>query len=244
MNKNIEIISLIYKSPAYLDFILNQLKNNCDVEGWDVSFRIVANDPTPQVIDALSKLDKKNYAIYNDKNPTEYYINRVYRCYNWAVETSTYDNVCLINSDMAFSKDWLSNLLKHHDGKNIPCSRLVESGKLHSGQYGIMNYFGHTPSTMNYMGWRIYANSISENITHVGGLFMPVVFEKDRFLDAGGYPEGNIYQDGIGTYNPAKFVKSGDEYFFKDILENNFGMKHITVFDSLVYHFQEGEKSE
>lgn len=54
------------------------------------------------------------------------------------------------------------------------------------------------------------------------------------------YPEGNIYDDGIGTLG--RFVKSGDAYYFDDILRVKYNMKHITVFDSLVYHIQEGEK--
>ena len=37
---------------------------------------------------------------------------------------------------------------------------------------------------------------------------------------------------------------SGDDYYFHEILEKKFGMKHITVFDSPVYHIIEGEKDE
>jgi len=31
---------------------------------------------------------------------------------------------------------------------------------------------------------------------------------------------------------------------FEEILEKKYGMTHITALDSLVYHFQEGEKDE
>ena len=54
MNKTIEIISLIFKSLDYLELIYNQLKSdNCKVDGWDVSLRIVANDATDEVIEKL-----------------------------------------------------------------------------------------------------------------------------------------------------------------------------------------------
>jgi hypothetical protein len=69
---------------------------------------------------------------------------------------------------------------------------------------------------------------------------MPCVLEKKRFLESGMYPEGNIYNNGIG--NLGNFVKSGDAYYFDDILSSRYGMKHVTIFDSLVYHIQEGEK--
>jgi len=55
------------------------------------------------------------------------------------------------------------------------------------------------------------------------------------------YPEGNIYTDGVGTLNG--FVQSGDDWYFRK-LESTYGMRHVTVFDSLVYHIQEGEKDD
>ena len=72
---------------------------------------------------------------------------------------------------------------------------------------------------------------------------MPCILQKERFLDSGKYPEGNIYHNGIGTFNSGgQFTKSGDAYYFYDVLTDKYNMKHVTVFDSLVYHIQEGEK--
>jgi hypothetical protein len=240
MNKSIEIIALIFKSLDYLDLIYNELKSdNCKLEDWDVSLRIVANDATEEVIEKLKTL-KIPYSIYNDKNPSDYYLNRVYRCWNYAGKTSKADNICFVNSDMVFSKNWLSNLLKHHDGINIPCSRLVESGKLLSGKHAISFDCGKSPKEINFNTWDELVNSISSEQIKESGLFMPCVFEKKRFIESGMYPEGNIYHDGVGTLGI--FVKSGDAYYFDDILMSKYGMKHVTIFDSLVYHIQEGEK--
>ena len=66
-----------------------------DVEGWDVTFRIVANDATPEIIEKLKTLDIP-YTIYNDPYPNDYYLNRVYRCWNYAGKTSDADNICFI----------------------------------------------------------------------------------------------------------------------------------------------------
>jgi hypothetical protein len=241
MKKSIEVIALIFKSLDYLDLIYNELKSDkCKVDGWDVKVRIVANDATPEVIEKLKTLDIP-YSIYNDSKPDDYYLNRVYRCWNHAGETSEADSICFVNSDMVFSDNWLTNLLKHHDGTNIPCSRLVESGKMLSGTHGISYNCGRNTKTIDYKTWTDLVEGSSIDTVKEGGLFMPCVLDTKRFVESGMYPEGNIYQDGVGTLNG--FVESGDAWYFKK-LNKDYGMKHITVFDSLVYHIQEGEKDE
>lgn len=240
MIKRIEIIALIFKSVDYLNLIYEELKSGkCKVGGWDVGVRIVANDATPEVLERLGQLDIP-YTIYNDSKPNDYYLNRVYRCWNYGGKTSKYENICFVNSDMVFSENWLSNLLKHHDGKNIPTSRLVESGKMPSGKHGISHNCGRHPTNINHSIWESVVTQYSIDEVHEGGLYMPCVFEKSRFIESGMYPEGNIYDDGVGTTN-GFVVLSGDVWYFKK-LEEQYGMKHVTVFDSLVYHIQEGEK--
>lgn len=239
MKKELEIIALIFKSIDYLELIYNELKSNkCKVDGWNINCRIVANDATEEVLEKLKSLDIP-YTIYNDPKPNDYYLNRVYRCWNFAGESSNFDNICFVNSDMVFSNGWLENLLSYHDGINIPTSRLVESGKMNSGTHGVSCDCGRHPKQINYDLWEKISESMKENIAHPMGLYMPCVFEKKRFIESGKYPEGNIYTDGIGTLNG--FVQSGDDWYFRK-LESIYGMKHITVFNSLVYHIQEGEK--
>jgi hypothetical protein len=241
MNKNLEIIALIFKSTDYLDLIYNELKSDkCKVDGWDISVRILANDATPNVLEKLKTLDIP-YTIYNDPKPNDYYLNRVYRAWNKAGETSSSDNICFVNSDMVFGEDWLTNLLKHHDGINIPCSRLVESGKMRSGTHGVSYNCGRGPKDIDYKLWNDVVEQTKKNELRDGGLYMPCIFETKRFIESGMYPEGNIYTDGVGTLNG--FVQSGDDWYFKK-LNKQYGMKHVTAFDSLVYHIQEGEKDE
>lgn len=241
---NIELIGMIYKSVQYLDLMVSELqKEYCKVDGWDVGFSIVANDANDKVLNRLEELDIP-YSVYNDPKPDDYYLNRVYRCWNFAGRTSKYDNICFVNSDMVFSNDWLSNLLKHHDGVNIPCSRLVESGKMLSGLNAIGNMnFGRTAKAIDFKAWYTFAGMTKENRTAQRGLFMPCVFNKQRFIESGMYPEGNIYSDRRAGSMVGGVIMSGDDYYFR-LLEHRFGMKHITVFDSVVYHIQEGELDE
>ena len=110
VKNNIEVISLIFKSVDYLNLIYGEFKKTDNkIKDWNVSFRIVANDATDEVLNKLKSLDIP-YSIYNDSKPNDYYLNRVYRCWNYAGQTSKFDNVCFVNSDMVFSEDWLSNL--------------------------------------------------------------------------------------------------------------------------------------
>jgi hypothetical protein len=141
-----------------------------------------------------------------------------------------------------FSDNWLNNLLACHDGTNIPTSRLIESGKMPSGTHGLSLNCGKDVKNLNKVFWSQAVNMLSEDVVRPKGLYMPCVFEKNRFVESGMFPEGNIYRDGIGTCNgPA--IQSGDDWYFRK-LEKDFNMKHITVFNSLVYHIQEGEKDE
>jgi len=241
MKKRVEVVSLIFKSIDYLDLIYKELKSDkCKVEGWEVGVRIVANDATEEVIEKLKTLDIP-YTIYNDPKPNDYYLNRVYRCWNHAGITSDYDNICFVNSDMVFSDGWLGNLLKNHDGTNIPTSRLVESGKMMSGTHGVSYNCGRSPKTIDYNLWYDVVNRLKEDQIYPKGLYMPCVLDKNRFIESGMFPEGNIYKDGIGTLHQDGVIQSGDDWYFKK-LEKEYGMKHVTVFDSLVYHIQEGEK--
>ena len=251
IKKNVEVISLIFQSVPYLHFIANEFKSDlCKVEGWEVGVRIVANDATPEVLEELPKLGVP-YTIYNNADVNEFYLNRVYAAYNHAITSSEYDNVVLLNSDMMFSEGALANLLKHHNGVNIPCSRLVESGKMPSGMHGLNlgeNNFGRHPDHFNFQGWEEWAAKHNEDRVESRGLYMPCLFEKKRVEEAGLYPRGNIFVEGnqlvCGYPNDRPVFKASDDFFFHDVLEAQHGMKHITVFDSLVYHIQEGEKDE
>ena len=189
MKKNIEIISLIFKSVDYLTLIYNEFKKmNNKIADWDVHFRIVANDATEEVINKLKTLDIE-YTIYNDPKPNDSYLNRVYRCWNFAGESSYFDNICFVNSDMVFSDGWLENLLKHHNGVHIPTSRLVESGKMVSGTHGVSYDCGRSPKNIDFNKWVDFAEKIKTDEIHHYGLYMPCIFEKDTFIKSGKYPE-------------------------------------------------------
>lgn len=224
------IVGMIYKSVAYLDFMLQSLGDD---------YLIVANDATDEVKQALA--DRKcNWLDYHDPKPTDYYLNRVYRAWNDGALAADADVIVFFNSDMYGAPGWLENLLKHLTRDTIPCSRLVESGKMPSGKWGVTQDFGRTTKEFRKGQFIEFARMISANCIEDGGLYMPCAFYRDEFLAVGGYPEGNIHLGGEGMVGTT-FLRSGDKHLFKYDFKHK---RHITVMDSIVYHFQEGERDE
>jgi hypothetical protein len=223
--ETLEVVAMIYKSVDYLDFIRDQMNRYCQSNLALVSTRVVANDPVPEIEDRMTSQD----SVYHDDKPNDYYLNRVYRCWNYCVETSKSDMVVLVNSDMAFSPNWLDPLIEAYHARMLPVSRLVESGKLRPGRYCIEKDFGKSPKEFDESAWLSFAKKYREVETNVKGMFMPVLFDREEFVQSKGYPHGNVG------------AMSGDDYFFR-LFESFSGRQHVTCFDSLVYHIQEGEK--
>lgn len=239
MSYSVTVVGMIYKSIRYLDFMMRGIRRYAlPVQEYNVDYLIIANDPLEVVSNKL-KSDHVNHILYRDSKPDDYYLNRVYRAWNAGGRTASGDVIVFVNSDMAFSPRWLENLLANLNENTIPCSRLVESGKLRSGLHAISRNFGRSCKEFNEVEFLKYAEQISISEVKQKGLFMPCAFYKDDFIGSGGYPEGNIYVGGVGAFG-SKFLQSGDVYFFH---HNSFMKKknHVTVFDSIVYHVQEGE---
>lgn len=234
--EKISIISLIYKSPKYAEFVKNSLEEHTPMlKTKEAEFHFVVNFKKGESEKIVEYLSNKKYPfLVFDKNPeqTEYpkNIGQIYEAWNFACQTAEGNIICLVNSDMAFSKDWLENLYKYLVLSRVVCSRLVESGKLRSGQYAIEKNFGRTPDEFKKEEFEAYAENINGDKILEGGLFMPLMIHKENFLKVKGYPEGNI--GGI----------PGDQIFMAKL--KSIGVKHYTVFDSIVYHIQTGESSE
>jgi hypothetical protein len=237
------IACLIYKSVEWLDFVYKQLLKYTDLK--DVEFYFVANEASPHVIDYLKNNHIPHYIHRNYKsNNDEWYINNVYRAWNYAVHVAKGDFVVLINSDMCFSEGWLSALIESYNGNNVISSRLVESGKLLSGLHGIEKNFGKDIPGYKEQEFLEFASSISQKKIVDGGLYMPLLFRKDHFLKINGYPEGNLKKNSDIFSNcialPHEEQVPGDAVLMKKL--ETIGIKHQTAFNSIIYHFQCGEQ--
>ncbi|HPM28103.1 MAG TPA: glycosyltransferase, partial [bacterium] len=236
------IACLVYKSTQWLQFVYNQVLKYTDLK--DKEFYFVANDATPEVIKYLKNNYIPHYVFRNsEKQKKEWYINNVYRAWNFAAQKARGDYIVFINSDMAFTPKWLENLTGALNGSNCVASRLVESGKLRSGTYGIEKNFGRVANKYKENSFQTYACTVQENVVKDGGLFMPLLIKKKDFINVGGYPEGNV-KAGSDIFSPTiakqnENLISGDVVLMQKLA--TIGVKHQTSFSSLVYHFQCGE---
>jgi glycosyltransferase involved in cell wall biosynthesis len=236
------IICLIYKSIDWLKFVYEQILKYTDMT--DKEFFFVANDANDAVLKYLHDNYIPHYISENSsQQKSEWYINNVYRAYNFSAKKAKGDFLVFINSDMAFTPGWFDNLWKAYNGANCVASRLVESGKLKSGLYGIEKDFGRNHDSYLEMEFQQYAASAALTKVKNGGLFMPLLIRKQHFFNVGGYPEGNISPES-DIFKPV-IAKSGDPTISGDnVLMKRLqtqGVAHQTAFDSIVYHFQCGE---
>ena len=124
------IVSLIYKSPRWLDFVYDQVVRHTDLS--EAEFFFVANDATPEVLEHLKTRGIAH--VVHENSPAQrkqWYINNVYRAWNTAVREAKGEFVVLINSDMAFTPGWLDRLFAAWKPGLCVTSRLVERGALH-----------------------------------------------------------------------------------------------------------------
>lgn len=236
------IFALIYKSVDWLKYTYEQVLRYTDMT--DVEFYFVANDADEKVLNYL----KDNYIphyVYNNsaEQRKEWYINNVYRAWNYGAQVARGDFLIFLNSDMGLTPGWLDNLVKYFDGSNCLVSRLVESGKMESGLYGVSKNFGRHVDSYREPDFQAYAQSLAEDKVKESGLYMPVLIRKSHFLGVGGYPEGNIVP-GSNIFKPkiakqGEPVMPGDHVLMEKLKSKN--IKHQTSFASIVYHFQEGE---
>lgn len=237
----VSIFSLIYKSTHWLDFCHKQILKYTQLD--NIEYFFLANNANASVLDALSNNYIPHHVFIDPCEAGEWHINNVYRAYNEAARLAKGDYLLFINSDMAFTPGWVENLLGAVRHDNCVAARLVESGKLRSGQYGIEKNFGRSIETYDEAAFQSYAKSIQKQQVVDGGLYMPLLIRKDYFFKVGGYPHGNVVP-GSDLHQPKIARKGeplipGDKIFMQKL--QKVGIRHQTNLDSVVYHFQEGE---
>jgi glycosyltransferase involved in cell wall biosynthesis len=241
----VSIICLIYKSIKWLKFVYEQVLQYTDLSNKEFFF--VANDASEAVLNYLQN-HYIPHVVWNNtqEQRQEWFINNVYRAWNYGAMVARGDYLLFINSDMAFSPGWFESLFEKLNGRNCVSSRLVESGKLASGKHGISRNFGRTVEEYDEDNFLEYTKSISQAVVHDDGLFMPLLVRRADFQRVGGYPEGNVVP-GSDLSNPSIAERgepcvSGDLVLMQKL--GSIGIQHQTAFDSIVYHFQRGEMDD
>jgi len=259
----ISIYSLIFQSPLYAEWLYNHIqKNTKEIQDGTATFKFIANNATNEVLEFLER-KKYPYIICHTPEITEeelnlkghagpVYLHSVYRGYNKAIEDCDTELICTIDSDMYHSPGWLTNLVKHITPKTAVTGTIVEprrQGNIFrnpiTGKQVHEANFGYGLEDFDVIGFEKYAKNVEVVSTQQLVSYHPILFYKKTALEAGGYPEGNIIQ---GKYPGAQFVRmhKGEKIEFADVaftrLLRNKGVDCIQANDSIIYHFDCGER--
>lgn len=248
-NPLVTLVCLIYSGIDWLEFAYGELLLlQKEFEQGEVEILFCANDASQEVLDFLIHNDIPHIR-FNNPDPNEHYISRVYRAYNFATRAANSEYCLLVNSDMAYTPGFLTKILLQRDKDSFVVAKLVESGTLKPGPLAAKKNFGKTLQQFRRKAFYKYALRKEEHGVAEGGLFMPLLVSREVFLKLGGFPEGNITPGSLDSYiqnerfeiaKPGTICVSGDEALFKKAKLK--GIKHVTSLRSIAYHFQEGEK--
>jgi len=232
---DVTVALLIYKSKKYLDFVIESLRRH-ESSVYNVEYLIVANDATEEVKHCARCYESEDVkvVIHENDNPDDWWIQNVYEAWNVCLKEAETPAVCFVNSDMAFSRGWLDNLMKYDLEKYIPTSWLVESGRLRSLTGLLSRDFGKLIDSFDVGGFeRFVADVTCDDYESGVGAYMPSVFLKEVLESVGGWDKNKTV---------AGKVIPGDNITFGKLAD--LGFERIMVKDSIVYHFQRGESIE
>jgi glycosyltransferase involved in cell wall biosynthesis len=248
----ITLLSLIYSGVDWLEFQYGELlKLASELPPGEVEILFVANDANESVISFLESNGIPFIVSPGRKDAKEWYINSVYRSYNYGVSQAKGEYVLLTNSDMAYSDGFLYGMILEAVPEIYLVSKLIESGRLRPAKVAIKINLGKTLKRFRRAKFLKISSRLRKRGLEDGGLFMPALLHKETFLKYGGYPEGNLKVDSLKNYLqglPYEFAKLGEDLIPGDSafmsLLNQYSIEHKTNLNSIAYHFQEGEKSE
>jgi hypothetical protein len=250
MNDKVSILSLIFQSTKYAEFVYNSvMKYTPEIQDSMAEFFFVANDATKEVLNFLKEKEYphyiKNNTHYSDAERFEKgfagpeYCGRVYMGYNYGIQQAKNPVVVWVNSDNCFSPDWLPNLKKRLALNTIVSPRIIQPLARFRNPINytrcLVENFGTGPDTFNEVAFQSRVGHIKANTITEGNAFFPAMVYKENVEKVGYFPEGNLHN---GRYEKIKYT--GDTYFYRRL--SQLGIKHITSNDSIVYHFDEGEK--
>ena len=245
MRPSITIVSLIYKSVKWLDFAYSQVLKYTDMS--DKEFIFVANDATNEVKEYLRNNYIPHYIFENTpEHRKEWYVNNVYRAYNYGALKAKGDYVLFINSDMGLFPGWVEGMMSKAQTDNCVVGNLISCGKFINSPPVVTKDFGQTLEEYREEDFLEFTKQVSEDKLVAPRACMPLLIRREEFLELGGFPEGNVVR-GSDIYKPT-IAKQGDDLISGDlILQEKFerkGRKWMTTLLSPIYHFEQGEMTD
>jgi hypothetical protein len=247
--EKVSIIALVFQSTVYAESCYESVvRYTPELQNGEADFFFVANDATQEVLDFL-KAKGYPHVILNNPHYTDEerfqkgfaypeYCGRVYMAYNHGIRIAQNPIVAWINSDNKFSPNWLPNLKKRLTLETIVSPRIIQpqwfQNPINLSECEIYQ-FGTGARSFNEHGFLAKVKELSDDSESIGNAFFPAMVYKSNVERVGYFPEGNLHG---GNYNTIS--STGDTWFYRRLAE--LGVRHITSNDSIIYHFNEGEK--
>lgn len=237
----VSIFAVVYRSIEYARYINDVVRNSCpEVATGEAEFFLVANQPESDLRAWLPKSQLSFLEYWPESELSAQcgpnYLAGVYEAYNFGVNEAKGEIVVMLNSDMVPSPGWLKSMVEEFQPSDLLSPWLVEPFHPKYGVFpgAIEANFGRSPQTFEAPGWSDFCLAGDAKLpANASPPFMPVMVLKDKFLQLGGFPQGNLLVNG-------ECIPADKDYFEKLAAT---GMRHrFTTRPVYFYHFKEGEK--
>jgi len=233
----VSIVNCVSEALEMLKFSSEQLITNAGTDNFD--YIIVGWNTTPQVDRCIEQLGEKfkeshpglrvirvDHETIKDIGYVPNLRAMINVGFNKAFELNEYGG--LVNTDQAFYKDWLVNLVKHCNPKHMVTSTLIEAGRTrhHRADFGLTEYGSFNLGSFNSLCRRIIQPDKLITATEREGIWgdpgykniesLPYLFHRDMWEKAGpweltltsGTPDVNFFDKAHAC--GFEFVMSGD----------------------------------
>lgn len=211
--KNISVVVISYRNPAYLDLCIQSL-----VEGQD--------NPSNEIIVVLDGYAEESLPIlekYEGINiiPLEENRGQTY-CHNTGVQLASNEWVLILNDDNVATKGWDTALMSVATSNTVYSPNQIEPRPSIFPDFVIKD-FGTTPETFDRRYFDSYVQSINKSTTNERGQTWPVFLEKKWYMIV----------NGIDAGFPSPAVADWDFFLRLELA----GLKCVRYFGTHFYHF-------
>jgi GT2 family glycosyltransferase len=244
----VSIVNCVSEALEMLKFSSEQLIENAGTDNFD--YIIVCWNTTPQVDEYIDKLSKKYnrthprlkiYRVNHKEIPNIGYVPNLRAMINEglskAFELNQYGG--LVNTDQAFYKDWLINLIKHISPKRMVGSVVIMPKAIlhhYEADFGLTEHGRFDKKRFEeFCGKIIKSNEVltekdiikRKDMSYLNLVGFPYLFPKEMWEKAGPWE---------------LTLKNGtpDVQFFRRAHKH--GFKFVISLDSIAYHYEAGER--
>jgi len=230
----VSVVNFCSTAIDMLKFSTEMLLKNAGTSDFD--YIVVTWNPSNEVMEYIEARPFIEHASYKTNPELDYIPNlRAMMNSGWDAGYALNDYVAIVNTDMAFGRDWLLNLAKHTSEDVIPNSLHITpivGPHVVTKDFGIPTHATFNMDDFNKLHDQLYSDKIETEAERGGWrncATMPYIVHRK-------------WWDKCGPWRPQHIrgESSPDQQFFERV--HNAGAKYILVYDSICYHHEAVER--